>query len=219
MQIRFPNILDRVRYLAFISQKVLVTRFVKKMLSPVYRHEVGHVTLRDRESFSFDRYLDDKHTEGVVIGSEQELKAWKDHIPELIPFKKLLRHLLENQHNLVILATRPTSNGKSRDVIGFRYAERGIFYFQGFKKQLSEDVLFIWHTEVLPAFRGQYVNRVMMDATHDYCLKNEIQKTIGAISLHNTPSMKHHVRWKGGDLIGKIEIKCWFNCIYRCNPP
>ncbi len=193
MQIRLPNILDR--------------------------HEIGHITLRDWDSFSYDRYLDDKNTESVVIDIEAGLNDWKGSISKLIPLKKLLRHLSENQHNIVILATRPRSNGKSRDVIGFRYAERGIFYFQGFLKQLPNDVLFIWHTEVLPAYRGQYVNRVMMDATHDYCLTNEINKTIGAISLHNTPSMKHHVRWKGGELIGKIEIKCWFSCIYKCNPP
>ena len=101
LQIRLPNIFDRVRYLARISNKILTIRFVKKLFSPLYRHEIGHITLRDRDSFSYDRYVDDKNTESVVINTESGLKVWEGGMSKLIPLKSLLRHLSENQHNIV----------------------------------------------------------------------------------------------------------------------
>ena len=203
----------RLKYLYKVSPIVMVNRLVKKIIAPIYRHEVGYITLTDE--FVNPIYKDNRETEGIVIKTPESLKVWENEIINLIPIRELKKHLADEIGNIVIFATRPNSSGSERKVVAYRKIQQGGFSYRwGIKGKLSSDILFISNTEVLPEYRGQRISRMLMDATQDYCRQNRIGKYIGVIGSHNQPSITHALRWKGTKIIGKIELFSLFSGLY-----
>ena len=187
---------------------------VKKIIAPIYKHEIGYITLTDE--FSNKKYRDNKETECIVLKTPESLKVWENKISNLIPVSQLRKHLADEIGNCVIFATRPNSSGSGRNVVAYRKVQQGVFSdVWGIKGKLSSDTLFINNTEVLPEYRGKRINRMLMDATQAYCRQNGINKYIGVIGSYNQPSITHSLRWKGTKILGTIELFSLFGGLYK----
>jgi len=215
LQIKILRLFDRLNYLYKIGFKVMMKRLAKNAISPIYRHETGYITVRGQDSFPVNEYLDTRGTDCIIFETAEAIREWENRVSLSIPYQSLYGHLCNTPHSMVIFAIRPTKDGSSRKVVGFRYCQKGVIIFLDFKKSLPMDILFVNHTEVLPKYRGQRVNRLMMNKTNEYCLQNGLTKIIGVISAHNIPSVKQNIRWKGAGVIGIIELKSWLGGIYK----
>lgn len=219
MSTKLLKIWHRLKYLYQISPKVMIKRLAQKTIAPIYRHEVGYITLRDESEFSLAKHKDSKGTECIVLKTTESLQIWENKISTLIPVKELKRYLADEHGSIVIFATRPDSNGAEKKVIGYRKCQQGVFTALGIKGKLSPDTLFVLYTEVLPEYRGQRVNRIMMDATQEFCQQNGLKKMVGVILSHNQPSITHSMRWKHGSIIGKVELLSLFSGLYKRATP
>jgi len=215
MSTKLLKIWHQLRFLYQISPKVLIRRLAQKIIAPIYQHEVGYISLRNESDFSLAKYKDSKDTECIVLNTTESLQIWENKISTLIPVKELKRYLADEPGSIVIFATRPVSNGSEKKVIGYRMCQQGVFTAPGINGKLSPDTLFVLYTEVLPEYRGQRVNRIMMDTTQEFCQQNGLKKLIGVILSHNQPSIKHSMRWKGTRIIGRVELLSLFSGLYK----
>ena len=206
---------QHLKYLNKISPIVMVNRLVKKIIAPIYKHEIGYITLRDE--FDIRKYNDNTETKCVVLKTPVSLEVWEKNISNLIPVNKLKKRLADGIGSFVIFATRPNSSGSGRKVVAYRKVQQGVFYDDRWRirGKLSPDTLFTNNIEVLPEYRGQRINRMMMDAADNICRRNGINKVIGVIESYNQPSIKHTLKWKGSRIIGKIEIFSLFGGLYK----
>ena len=205
---------QRLKYLYKVNPTVMIERLTKKIIAPFYRHEFGYITLT--EEFSEHKYKDKHETKCIYINKTETLKSWQSIIPDLIPVNQLREHLLKQKNNCIILATRTGLNTSERIVVGYRILQHGYFSHDwGIKGNLPSDMLFVYYTEVLPEYRGQRINRMLMEATQDYCRKNRIRRYIGVIGTHNKPSITHSLRWKDTRIIGKIELFSLFGGFFK----
>ena len=173
---------QRFKYYYKISPILLVKRLVDKILAPIYRHEVGLMTLTEVPVNPVNK--NNGETECIFLKTPASLKIWEKDISNLIPINELKEHLADDVGNIVIFATQPKSSGSGRKVIAYRKIQQIVFSDDwGIKGKLSADTLSIDYTEVLPEYRGQRVNRVLMDATQEYCRQNSRRSQLHQILL------------------------------------
>ncbi len=212
---------QRLKYLSQISPKVMVRRLLSKIVVPIYRHEVGYITVgpnNQRES-TVAKHSDNKGTEFAVFKTPESLLSQGYEIPPLIPVSELERHLKEDPSSVVIIASRANSDGSRNKIIGYATCQQGIFYAPGIEGKLPPDFLFIINGEVIPECRGQRVAEMMWDATDRYCIENGYKKRIGVILSHNQPALRYHMRLGTREISGKVEFLSLFSGLYTKATP
>lgn len=205
---------DRLKYLYQINPAVMIRRIFHKMISPVYRREIGYVTYNPK-IWEREKYVEDRGTECIVLKTPESLQAWKKRISPLTLFRKLERYLADEPGSIVILATRPESGASGKRVIGYHMCQPNVFVAPGIKEKLPINTLFISHTEVFLEYQRQGVNRIVFDKTADFCRENGISSTVGFVSAHNQPSIEASLKAKGLILVAKFESLSVFCGLYR----
>jgi len=213
---RILQIWDRLKYLYRINPRVMIRRIVHKIIAPIYRHEVGYITLNGPLAH---KETDNKGTKCIVLNTPESLHAWRNGISPLLPFNTLERHLADDSESIVVLATRPDFSGSGKKVIGYRMCQPNMFVAPGIKEKLPLNCLFIIHTEVFPEYQRQKVNRIMRSTTNEFCRQKGLTKVLGVILTHNQPSIKSYKYLKGGRIIGKFESLSLLFGLYRSVTP
>jgi ribosomal protein S18 acetylase RimI-like enzyme len=207
-------------YWYHISPKVMIKKLAQKTIAPIYQHKIAYITLRKPIDFSLPNHKN-LCTECTVLKTVEFFQKFENKKPDLFPvfenvsFSELKRGLSDYPDSIVILAVRPDSSGLQNKIIGYRWCQVGIFSAFGVKYNTSHDILYVLNTEVLPEYRGQRINQIMMEATHQYCRQNRLNKIVGVIETYNLPSLKQILRWKEAKIIGKFEMLSIFGGLYR----
>lgn len=125
--------------------------------------------------------------ECVIVESSAALEDVTCTIPPAIP-RATLRHRLQ-RGCIVVLACKPPQVGPGMDCVGYSILERGVFSALGRRKQVSSDILFAHHAEVLPAYRGRRIYYAMMLAQLAYGQQHGVRKVCAVVSTHNRASL------------------------------
>jgi hypothetical protein len=108
----------------------------------------------------------DRETDCLVLDSPKALRALAPEIPAGFRDSVAELHRRVAHGCVVCVARRPRTDGAGKEVVGYEIAERGVFGALGRRTPLARDVVFSHYAEVLPAYRGQRIHRLLC-ATRD----------------------------------------------------
>jgi hypothetical protein len=101
------------------------------------------------------------------------------------------------------VARRPRHDGRF-EVIGYEIAERGIFSALGRRMPVADDVIFSHYVEVLPAFRGQRIHRLLFSTRDAYFRQRGGRVVCGVCEPNNRASLQA-LRRDGAIIVGVVE--------------
>ena len=101
------------------------------------------------------------------------------------------------------MARRRRHDGRF-EVIGYEIAERGIFSALGRRMPVADDVIFSHYVEVLPAFRGQRIHRLLFWTRDAYFRQRGGRVVCGVCEPHNRASLQALHR-DGAIIVGVVE--------------
>jgi GNAT superfamily N-acetyltransferase len=101
------------------------------------------------------------------------------------------------------MARRRRHDGRF-EVIGYEIAERGIFSALGRRMPVADDVIFSHYVEVLPAFRGQRIHRLLFSTRDAYFRQRGGRVVCGVCEPHNRASLQALHR-DGAIIVGVVE--------------
>jgi GNAT superfamily N-acetyltransferase len=101
------------------------------------------------------------------------------------------------------VARHPRRDGRF-EVIGYEIAERGIFSALGRRMPVADDVIFSHYVEVLPAFRGQRIHRLLFSTRDAYFRQRGGRVVCGVCEPHNHASLQA-LRRDGAIIVGVVE--------------
>ena len=108
----------------------------------------------------------DRETECLVLDSPKALRALAPEIPAEFRDSVGALHTSLAHGCVVCVARRPRGDGAGKEIVGYEVVERGVFAALGRRTPLARDVVFSHYAEVLPAYRGQHIHRLLC-ATRD----------------------------------------------------
>ncbi len=146
----------------------------------------------------------DGRTECLVVDSPQALDALAADI--CASFRDSVTELRERVARgcVVCLARRPRAGGGGSIVVGYEIAERGIFSALGRRIAVSSDVIFSHYVEVLPAYRGQRIHRLLFATRDGYFRARGGRVVCGVCAPHNHASLRA-LRRDGAAIVGTVE--------------
>lgn len=146
----------------------------------------------------------DGRTECVVVDSPDALDAVAADISA--SFRDSVEALRARVARgcVVCLARRPRTDGRGTVVVGYEIAERGIFSALGRRIAVPSDVVFSHYVEVLPAYRGRRIHRLLF-ATRDAYFRDRGGRVVcGVCAPHNQASLRALHR-DGATIVGIVE--------------
>ena len=105
---------------------------------------------------------------------------------------------------VVCLARRPRTDGRGSVVVGYELSERGIFSALGRRIAVPSDVIFSHYVEVLPAYRGQRIHRLLFATRDAYFRARGGRVVCGVCAPHNQASLRALHR-DGAAIVGTVE--------------
>jgi GNAT superfamily N-acetyltransferase len=126
--------------------------------------------------------------ECVVVESPAALDRVPCIIPAGIPRDTLRLRLQAGC--IVILACASPPGGAGATCVGYSVLERGVFSALGRRREVSRDVLFAHHAEVLPAYRGRRIYPAMMRAQLAYGRRHGMRRVCAVVSDDNRASLR-----------------------------
>jgi GNAT superfamily N-acetyltransferase len=146
----------------------------------------------------------DGQTECVVVDSPDALDAVATDI--CASFRDSLGALRARVARgcVVCLARRPRADGRGSVVVGYEIAERGIFSALGRRIAVPRDVIFSHYVEVLPAYRGQRIHRLLFATRDAYFRERGGRVVCGVCAPHNQASLRALHR-DGAVIVGTVQ--------------
>jgi GNAT superfamily N-acetyltransferase len=105
---------------------------------------------------------------------------------------------------VVCVARRPRADGNGSVVVGYEIAERGIFSALGRRIAVPNDVIFSHYVEVLPAYRGQRIHRLLFATRDAYFRARGGRIVCGVCAPQNQASLRA-LRRDGATIVGTVE--------------
>jgi GNAT superfamily N-acetyltransferase len=132
----------------------------------------------------------DLATECVIVEPGDSLAPFAADFSQ--PFRDSFEslRLRLDQGCTLMLARRAQPEGIRREIVGYSIMELGAFSAAGIKGKISQDILFVHHTEVAEKYRGQRIAERISRARNDYCRRRGIKKACTAHSPDNTTSAR-----------------------------
>jgi hypothetical protein len=144
-----------------------LVRAVTASLCSCQRHYITVKRLDEADATGVPTWMAaDRETECLVLDSPKALRALAPEIPAGFRDSVGALHTRLAHGCVVCVARRPRKDGAGKEVVGYEIAERGVFAALGRRTPLSRDVVLSHHAEVLPAYRGQHIHR-LLGATRD----------------------------------------------------
>lgn len=184
-----------------------IPRIVRRLLASLYQHQVQYIELRplgDGRLDIEDVAAEHRGIECVPIESAEALQPFVDEFPTTL--RDSVADLQERLAGgcIAFLVRRPRDVGDGMEVVGYNLSERGVFSAVGRRGRISPDLLFGHWGEILPQYRGQRLHLLMRAAREDYCRRNGIRATCGAIARDNQPSIRATAR-AGSQIVGVVR--------------
>lgn len=211
---------QRMQYLyRGIGLKGTTLRATQKIISPIYRHEVGYIIVEYVEERDFhtpqSRTEDHAQTEYLVLETPESLREVMSEIPSTTMIDRLRKHLSAGPGRIAILLYQPTATGSRKQFIGLRTLARGQFIAPRLTAKVSDNILFVCDNEILPQYRGQRLAEKLRNATREYCRRNRLNKICGVIMSHNLPSIAVVRRNKYAMIAGTYELRSLFGGLFK----
>jgi GNAT superfamily N-acetyltransferase len=105
---------------------------------------------------------------------------------------------------VVSVARRPRTNGRGSIVVGYEIAEPGIFSALGRRIAVPKDVIFSHYVEVLPAYRGQRIHRLLFATRDAYFRARGGRVVCGVCAPQNQASLRALHR-DGASIVGMVQ--------------
>jgi GNAT superfamily N-acetyltransferase len=186
--------LHQLRYFYRATGLAGVTaQITRKVIAPIYRREVQYILIRDVESPDAPdprtEVGDSPGTECIVLESPEALRPMESEIPSSFRYsvEEFREHL--EQGCVVFLARRPRDTGPGKHVVGYNISRRGAFLVFGRPRSVPSDMFFSQYTEVLPEYRGQRIQQVLIRARIEYCRAHGLKKRCTSVGTENRPAM------------------------------
>lgn len=146
----------------------------------------------------------DGRTECLIIDSPAALDAVAADI--CASFRDSVSALRARVANgcVLCLARRPRADGGGSVVVGYEIAERGIFSALGRRTVVPNDVIFSHYVEVLPAYRGQRIHRLLFATRDAYFRARGGRVVCGVCAPQNHASLRALHR-DGATIVGTVE--------------
>jgi len=146
----------------------------------------------------------DGRTECLIVDSPEALDAIADDI--CASFRDSVSALRARVARGCVLcvARRPRTDRPGSVVVGYEIAERGIFSALGRRIAVPSDVIFSHYVEVLPAYRGQRIHRLLFLTRDAYFRARGGRVVCGVCAPHNKASLRA-LRRDGAAIVGTVE--------------
>ena len=143
---------------------------------------------------------DDMGTHSVAVESVEELEEFSNEIDDHFDLEEWRNFLTGSSKRFLVLSRRPREGGACK-VIGVFTCEIGVFsiWEGGRQIELSDHIMMFHDTEVHPQYRGQRVSRIARKGLYAYCMKKNVDRTVGVIGSQNLSSLKAHT--KGSEMV------------------
>jgi GNAT superfamily N-acetyltransferase len=105
---------------------------------------------------------------------------------------------------VVCVARRPRTDGRGSIVVGYEIAEPGIFSALGRRIAVPKDVIFSHYVEVLPAYRGQRIHRLLFATRDAYFRARGGRVVCGVCAPQNQASLRALHR-DGASIVGIVQ--------------
>jgi hypothetical protein len=132
----------------------------------------------------------DRETECLVLDSPRALRAVAPEIPPVFRDSVAALHRRMAHGCVVCVARRPRKDGAGKEVVGYEIAERGVFWGLGRRTPLARDVVFSHYAEVLPAYRGQRIHRLLCATRDTYFRRRAGRILCGVVPVEDRASLQ-----------------------------
>ena len=105
---------------------------------------------------------------------------------------------------VVSVARRPRTDGRGSIVVGYEIAEPGVFSALGRRIPAPKDVIFSHYVEVLPAYRGQRIHRLLFATRDAYFRVRGGRVVCGVCAPQNQASLRA-LRRDGASIVGTVQ--------------
>jgi hypothetical protein len=145
-------------------------------------------------------------TQSVIVETAEELPRYASEFR--LPFRDSVESLERRleQGCVLILVRGVAKDGSGHEIVGYSIMERGGFSAAGIKGRLSQDTVFVHHTEVAVRHRGQRIAETISRARNEYCRANGIKKSFNAHTPGNTTSKRAFRRFGSRVLCYAVRV-------------
>lgn len=168
-------------------------------------HQRQYITIKTLEVDALSALpITSERTQAVVVDSAAALEALA---AELSPsFRDSVADLRARIKRgcVVCVARRLRRDGRSADVVGYEISERGVFSALGRRMVVADDVIFSHYVEVLPAYRGQRIHRLLFQTRDAYFRQRGGRIVCGVCAPQNHASLQA-LRRDGALIAGTVR--------------
>jgi hypothetical protein len=145
-------------------------------------------------------------TQCVIVETVKKLAHYASEFRQ--PFRDSVESLEKRleQGCVLILVRGVAKDGSGHEIVGYSIMERGGFSAAGIKGRLSQDTVFVHHTEVAVRYRGQRIAETISRARNEYCRANGIKKAFNAHTPSNTVSARAFRRFGSRVLCYAVRV-------------
>jgi len=192
------NLIDTLRRLAEVQQRVFTAAGLRRLLHAVLRWQklyivVRNVDLADPETNSTHR-SGESAIECDVLATKSALFALKDEFPQ--SFRDSIERLAGRLADGCIVFVLRTGDALSKGnrIVGYSICQPGVFSAFGGVRRISSDIIFGHYLEFLPEYRGQGLKAILDENRMEYCRRHGLRSLCGVIASHNIASLKTSLR-------------------------
>jgi hypothetical protein len=160
----------------------------------------------------------DRQTELMIVDSLGALEAVAPEIPA--GFRDSVDELRKRVASgcVLCLARRQRKDRSGREVIGYELTERGVFSALGIRRAVRSEIIFSHWAEVLPAYRGQRIHRLLFATRDAYFQRRGGTVVCGVVAPRNRASLQALGR-AGSTIVGTVKRVSLFGGLIAWETP
>ena len=184
--------------------RALLRQLRRSVTASVFSRQRQYITLKPIADAADPPLVQDGRTECLMLDSPEALDAIAADI--CASFRDSVGTLRARVARgcVVCVARRPRADGRGSIVVGYEIAERGIFSALGRRIAVPQDVIFSHYVEVLPAYRGQRIHRMLFTTRDAYFRARGGRVVCGVCAPHNDASLRA-LRRDGATIVGIVQ--------------
>lgn len=179
-------------------------RLGRTVTASVFSRQRQYITLKHIGAAADPAIIQDPRTECLVVDSPEGLDAVAADICASFRDSVGALRARVTRGCVVCVARRPRTDGRGSIVVGYEIAEPGIFSALGRRIAVPKDVIFSHYVEVLPAYRGQRIHRLLFATRDAYFRARGGRVVCGVCAPHNHASLRA-LRRDGATIVGIVQ--------------
>lgn len=200
----------------------LLLHLARAVFASLYSRQRQYITLtrldRPEATPPGNGATEEGETEYLVVDTPERLRMIAPEIPPL--FRDSMDTLTQRvaQGCVVVLARRPRKEGTGKEAVGYNLSERGVFSALGRRKVIAAEVVFAHYAEVLPAYRGQQLVKLLSTIRDEYFRQRGVRALCSVIAPQNRSSLRAAERM-GWTIVGTVQRLSLFGGLWVWETP